>query len=301
MKAIIFALLGIALAENTLLLRRDLIEEVNSQGASWKAGINEKFIGMTVEEARSFLGLKTGGPSAPRDLDLNLQDLPESFDSRTEWPFCPFNILDQGKCGSCWAFGCAEALSDRYCIATNGSFHEDLSPQHLVSCDWEGNFGCNGGIPRLAWDFLEFSGLPTLSCLPYTSGKAGESGKCTKKCADGSPYPKSYKVKLLSVKAYKSEKEIQAAIREQGPVETGFQVYEDFMTYKSGVYHHVAGKLLGGHAVKIIGWGVEGTEKYWIVANSWGTGWGERGFFRIRRGTNECGFEKDAVAGKPAL
>jgi len=54
-----------------------------------------------------------------------------------------------------------------------------------------------------------------------------------------------------------------------GPVEASFDVYEDFLTYKSGVYNHVTGKDLGGHSIKILGWGVEGGVSYWLVANSW--------------------------------
>jgi len=69
-----------------------------------------------------------------------------------------------------------------------------------------------------------------------------------------------------------------------GPVETGFTVYADFMNYKSGIYKYVSGRQEGGHAVKIIGWGVEGGVKYWICANSWNTNWGENGFFRIEEG-----------------
>jgi cathepsin B len=65
-------------------------------------------------------------------------------------------------------------------------------------------------------------------------------------------------------------------------METGFEVYHDFFSYKTGVYHHVTGDLEGGHAVKILGWGTadDGTN-YWICANSWGSNWGEDGFFRI--------------------
>jgi len=47
------------------------------------------------------------------------------------------------------------------------------------------------------------------------------------------------------------------------------------MSYKSGVYIHSSGKMLGGHAIKIVGWG----SNYWIVANSWGSSWGLNGYF----------------------
>jgi cathepsin B len=71
------------------------------------------------------------------------------------------------------------------------------------------------------------------------------------------------------------------------------------MNYKSGVYKHVTGSLLGGHAVKVVGWGVEGQTKYWIAANSWSATWGENGFFRIEEG--QCEFELNAVSCVPKI
>ncbi|VDO19293.1 unnamed protein product [Heligmosomoides polygyrus] len=63
-------------------------------------------------------------------------------------------------------------------------------------------------------------------------------------------------------------------------------------------FTHTAGKPQGGHAVKIIGWGVQNGTKYWTVANSWNTDWGEDGgYFRILRGNNQCGIEQLVVAG----
>ncbi|VDM84513.1 unnamed protein product [Strongylus vulgaris] len=66
-------------------------------------------------------------------------------------------------------------------------------------------------------------------------------------------------------------------------------------------YSHSAGESQGGHAVKIIGWGVENGVKYWLISNSWNTDWGENGLFRILRGSNECDIEKFVVAGLPKL
>merc|ERR1719468_1099388 len=78
-----------------------------------------------------------------------------------------------------------------------------------------------------------------------------------------------------------------------GPIQVAFNVFKSFMSYKTGVYHkHFWEALpLGGHAVKLVGWGLQEAIPYWIVANSWGTTWGEEGFFRILRGTNQCGIE----------
>ena len=84
-----------------------------------------------------------------------------------------------------------------------------------------------------------------------------------------------------------------------GPIQVAFNVYKSFMSYKSGVYSKKPLELLpeGGHAVKIVGWGTDGGVDYWTVANSWGTNWGDGGFFKIKRGENECGFESTVAAG----
>ena len=73
----------------------------------------------------------------------------------------------------------------------------------------------------------------------------------------------------------------------------------DYGVGRSGIYHHVSGGSHGGHSVKIIGWGVENGIDYWKVTNSWNRYWGEDGFFRIVRGTNECGIERAIIASAP--
>ncbi|CAJ0594739.1 unnamed protein product [Cylicocyclus nassatus] len=82
-----------------------------------------------------------------------------------------------------------------------------------------------------------------------------------------------------------------------GPVQSGYEVYPVFYFFKGGVYIHKTGKQYRAHAVKIIGWGVENGVKYWLVANSWNYDWGEDGFFKILRRTNECNMESWVVAG----
>lgn len=103
----------------------------------------------------------------------------------------------------------------------------------------------------------------------------------------------SYKVGGL----FHSAEKIQTEIQQNGPVEAAFTVYADFVHYTHGVYQHTNGSALGGHAVKIIGWGVENGTPYWLVANSWTTYWGDNGYFKILRGSNECGIEDDVYAG----
>jgi cathepsin B len=206
-----------------------------------------------------------------------------NFDSRTVWPGKIGAIRDQQQCGACWAFGASEAFADRYAI--NSGEVLVFSPEEMVSCD-SSNFGCQGGYLNKANDYIVSHGVPVDSCTPYTAG-SGSAPSCKSKCADGSSM-KLYKAKHVSSAG--SPTSIKNLIAAGGPVETGFTVYEDFFAYKSGIYHHVSGGQAGGHAVKIIGWGVEAGTNFWIVANSWGTSWGINGTFKIRQG--ECGIDQ---------
>lgn len=88
-------------------------------------------------------------------------------------------------------------------------------------------------------------------------------------------------------------------IYKNGPLSASMIVYEDFEHYKSGVYQHKYGKKLGAHAVKLMGWGEENGTPYWLVANSWNESWGDKGFFKILRGANECRIESRITGGYP--
>ena len=92
------------------------------------------------------------------------------------------------------------------------------------------------------------------------------------------------------------EATVQRAILAGGPVAASMEVYSDFLTYKAGVYEPKSADILGSHAVKIVGWGVDGAVPYWRVVNSWKTYWGEKRFFRIVRGKNACGLLNTVVA-----
>ena len=92
-------------------------------------------------------------------------------------------------------------------------------------------------------------------------------------------------------------KTAMASILMYGSVSATMDVYSDFENYVSGIYHHVTGKNLGGHAVRVVGWGQdEKGMKYWKVANSWNKYWGEKGYFRILRGSNECLIEDNMLS-----
>jgi cathepsin B len=66
-----------------------------------------------------------------------------------------------------------------------------------------------------------------------------------------------------------------------------------------GVYRHTYGAWVGGHAMKLIGWGREKNRDYWLIANSWGTDWGINGFLKFARGENHLDIEEYLVTAIP--
>ncbi|XP_063381102.1 cathepsin B-like [Cydia fagiglandana] len=309
-------------------LSDEFISLINSKQTSWKAGRNfpldtpsthiEKLMGVIEDPLYSTL------PPKVHDADL-IASLPENFDPRKKWPNCPSlnDIRDQGSCGSCWAFGAVEAMTDRICTYSNGTKQFHFSADDLVSCCEFCGFGCYGGFPSAAWLYWEYFGIvsggpynSSQGCRPYEippceHGVDGNRPKCegyndTPDCVEkcGSGYNVEYvKDKHEAKVAYSisGEDHIKAELYAHGPVEAGFQVYEDFIHYKSGVYSYTSGILKGGHAIKILGWGVENGKKYWLCANSWNSDWGDKGFFKILRGEDHCGIESGVVAGEPDL
>jgi len=303
--------------ERSLVNDYERIAKINAKGLSWKAAPSKEFEGMTVAEFRKKMlrpidlmhmnQRRTANRRRSVAPEIDVKDIPEEFDASKKWPKCGINVIrDQEQCGSCWAFGSSESLGDRFCIAGNQSSPIKLSPQYLVDCFVDLD-GCGGGLVDIVWEDLMKHGTVEDSCLPYRA----EDEVCPTTCKDGSEM-KMYKAKnaypLYSLKSSdKTVEMIQKEIMTNGPVEAAFWVFDDFMNYHSGVYHHPEDSTDtcgGGHAVKIYGWGVdeESGLPYWLVANSWGNWmWGEGGSFRILRGNNECGFEDSVVAGLPLI
>lgn len=290
-------ILGIALChahDHQVLITPEHIEELKATAEFEVYSYEEHpFKDYTVAQFKAMLGLKRHPEYVPKKIDYTEGDssIADSFDARTKWPNCIHAIRDQAQCGSCWAFAASEVLSDRFCIASGGKTNVVLSPQDLVSCD-SSDYGCEGGYLDHSWQYLVSTGIVEDSCFPYASG-SGNVPSCPNKCTSGSK--KWNKYRAASYTEFSSTAQIQQDLQANGPVETGFDVYQDFMSYKSGIYKHTSGGLLGGHAVKVVGWGTSGSTKYWIVANSWGSSWGEQGFFRIAFG--QCNFDSDMIAG----
>ncbi|XP_020672178.1 cathepsin B-like protease 2 [Dendrobium catenatum] len=305
------------ISNESKILQDSIVEKINGNpAAGWKASINTRFSNYTVSQFKYILGVK----QTPRYILDNIPvkkharplNLPKEFDARRTWSQCSTigRILDQGHCGSCWAFGAVEALSDRFCIHFGVNISMSVNDL-LACCGFLCGFGCDGGYPISAWRYFVKHGVVTEECDPYFDQIGCNHPGCTpiyptplcmKKC-----HVKNLlweENKRFSINAYRINNDvhdIMAEVYKNGPVEVAFTVYEDFAHYKSGVYRYITGDVLGGHAVKLIGWGTsEQGEDYWLLANQWNRNWGDDGYFKILRGTNECGIEANVVAGLPS-
>jgi len=295
---------------------RAVAEEVNADPTvTWKAGHNTYWDNWSVQDIKRMMGVVKNPnihlPTRDPYSDEIIASLPDELDPRNPLggnATCIGPVLDQGKCGSCWAFGAAEAISDRLCMHASGVFTQ-LAPLDLVACD-QNDGGCEGGDPGSAWQYAT-NGLALDSCIPYLTSEGGpvptcapadepcldfvNTPSCPSACNSGGSVDRSHSV--ATVYNVNGVTQMQAELDQNGPFEVAFTVYSDFLTYKSGVYTYQSGDELGGHAVKMIGYGTDSGVDYWLCQNSWTTSWGDGGFFKIRRGTDECGIEDDVVAG----
>ena len=197
-------------------------------------------------------------------------------------------IEDQGGCGSCVAFGVVAAMEGtaRFTHRTP-SLPIDLSEAQLFYCYGRaaGATCGTGWLPEPALDKARDSGLAFADYFPYTAHDQS--------CNVNADWP-NHMAKVTSWQSLTNNAaEMKQYISTYGAITACFFVYQDFFSYGGGVYHHVTGSLAGGHCVSLIGF--DDNQGCWIGKNSWGTGWGESGFFRIAYG--QCGIESWHVCG----
>jgi len=270
------------------------IQELNQKYPKTKFNLN-KFALFTREEFKKKF-LSSMKPILPADAPIakvdNVKDLPDSFDWALNKSIVT-GVKDQGMCGSCWAFSTIANIEGQYALATGSLV--SLSEQNLVDCDHECcmyenekacDAGCDGGLPPNAYTYvMKNGGIASEKNYPYE----GYDNNCRYSPDKKAAYISNWT--MLS----DDESKFQSFLYTNGPLSVAVEA-DMWQFYLTGVFYLPCGTDLD-HAVLLTGWGTETdilfrTMPYWIIKNSWGTGWGKYGYIWLERNNGRCGVNK---------
>ena len=283
------------------LAAKEHVERHNAEaGSSYKMALNH-LSDWTQEELAMLNGYKPDeqtnkvrADSSEQDAAYIAQILASSSDpvpDELDWRNVPGRVGPVGNqakyCGSCWTFSTAGALEGQEVVnGVEATQFESLSEQELLDCS-RSNLGCSGGAPERAFDDIaNIGGIEANKDYPYQ----GYSDVCR--------FDK--KKAVLSDKGHAflrfNATEIKETLAKFGPISVAMQATENLLFYSSGILDDNKCSWFSNHAVLLVGYGTDSKDgDYWIVKNSWSDRWGEKGFFRIKRGVNMCRIEETAV------
>ncbi|KAF6136169.1 hypothetical protein GIB67_001578 [Kingdonia uniflora] len=287
---------GVGEKERRFRIFKENVKFIHSRNSvrnrSYKLSVN-KFADQTNKEFKAARNGYKGrfpllGKSSRRFMYENVTDVPSSMDWRKEGAVTP--VKDQGQCGCCWAFSAVAAVEGLTKLKTGSLI--SLSEQELVDCDDAGNDqGCDGGLMDDAFVYIKINkGIATNVTYPYE----GVDNTCNRKKAASH----AAKIKDYEDVPVNDEEALLKAVANQ-PISVAIDANgSDFQFYSRGVFSGECGTDLD-HGVTAVGYGTdEDGTKYWLVKNSWGTGWGEQGYIRLQRDVDAleglCGIAMDS-------
>ncbi|OQR83431.1 cysteine protease family C01A, partial [Achlya hypogyna] len=254
-----------------------IVDDLNAQHPGAEFSTDNQFALMTEDEFAAFVKgsfkhetRQLRSDTVARDLTAEQQQAGEVDWSGNK---CMSPVRNQGSCGSCWSFAAVGAVEAAHCLATGQLV--DFSEQQLVSCASSAGYGCQGGWPNKALDYIAQTGLCTESAFPYASGSSNQNGQC-RDC-------QKTKVSVGKSVDISGESALQSALDKQPVtvvVEAGNNVWRN---YKSGIVQSCPGAQ-SDHAVIAVGYGTKNGVQHFKIKNSWGTGWGEQGYIYLQRG-----------------
>eukprot|EP01116_Phalansterium_solitarium_P001564 TRINITY_DN1137_c0_g3_i1.p1 TRINITY_DN1137_c0_g3~~TRINITY_DN1137_c0_g3_i1.p1 ORF type:complete len:404 (+),score=174.22 TRINITY_DN1137_c0_g3_i1:86-1213(+) len=277
---------------------------------TWKQGVNQ-FTDLTDEEYSRFLGFDARAhfaslakPRHPRSAPAGVKAasaLPASIDWRTKGVITP--VKNQAACGSCWTFGTAETIESFHALAAGGNLTV-LSEQQILDCtpnpnQCGGTGGCGGGTAEIAMDrIVAMGGLTSEAFYPYRSGN-GQNFNCKfTNNVTVAPIAKLSGYVALPSNQYLP---VLTALATQGPLIVNVDA-SAWSAYEEGVFNGCNQQNPDiDHVVQLVGYGTDSKYgDYWLVRNSWTTGWGESGYIRLSRSAADnasCGIDTNPQDG----
>jgi len=263
---------------------REIVEHNSDPNQTWKKGVNQ-FTDLTEKEFGKFFGLNREQTHAQRRMAMkdanhpwvDVNALPDSVDWRTKNIISP--VKNQGGCGSCWAFSATESIESN--VMQNTGKLPILSPQNMVSCTPNpdhcgGTGGCDGATEELGFQYVISKGIASEADYPYTA----RTGTCKegKKTATITGFVKTIENNYT---------DLLVAIATVGPVSVSVDA-NTWGSYSSGVFTgcpKAPRNVIINHGVQLVGYGTDSARKldYWIIRNSWGGSWGEKGYIRMEK------------------
>jgi C1A family cysteine protease len=261
-----------------------IIDSLNEKGSGATYGLNA-FTDLCADEFKIYHNLRVPQNRTVKKAPFvyspqQVSAAPTSIDWRQHGAVT--HVKNQGMCGSCWSFSATGNMEGQYFRKTGTLVA--LSEEELVQCSSaNGNMGCNGGLMDNAFDWVvSNNGIDSEKDYPYTSG-GGNTGRCDK-----------LKLKKDAATGFKNhydlpndEGQMATWVASNGPLAIAVDASSGWQSYSGGIMSDCDGSQLD-HGVLIVGY----APGYWIVKNSWGTGWGENGYIRLQRGTNQCGLNQ---------
>jgi cathepsin F len=269
-----------------------MMSQNNIDDGDYELGIS-KFSDMTPSEfSKTFLNLEINhlqrlkASKTSNKINATFQNgtAPESWDWREKGVVSP--VKSQRACGSCWAFSAVGNIESQYAIKTGKN--TTFSEQQLVDCD-EIDHGCNGGLMENAYQYLEKTGIMSSEDYAYKGSKGSCQFNQTKAVASVTGYHYA---------GTDDEEKIKQILFENGPFAIAINAMP-LQFYMWGVFNPwwqwMCNPKTLNHGVLLVGYGMSGTKPYWIVKNSWGSHWGEKGYFRIIAGKGACGLNSYVI------
>ena len=251
-------------------------------------GANQ-FADMSEAEFASFLGgaeYYKAALAAPRTtVEVTLAEKVAAAGSNVDWRLKDkvSGVKNQGSCGSCWAYSALGNVESVYAIA-KGAAPVNLSEQELTSCDTIDS-GCNGGLMDNAFKWIlntRNGEIITEAAYPYTSG-SGYAPKCK---ADSELNALPVGAVISGYNHYPNGEDSLAVAVQAQPTAIAVDA-TSFQSYKGGIVTACTNRQIN-HGVLAVGFNDENVPPYWIIKNSWGTSWGEEGYIRVAKGSNQC-------------